>query len=266
LRKPLYVRVPATIPTNPSFLDVDRLLAFCPQCKIERPFGDRLSRGSGTGLGEPRTASGSYFYKFYCAGCNFAIEYWLEFSVEESWLRKVGQVPPWSTRIEPELERLLGNDADYYRKGLICLSQGYGLGACAYFRRVVENHVNQILELLIQVAAEDATQSDQVSELKELLESKVADKKLAAASKHVPVSLVVGGVNPVRLIYERLSQGIHGLTDDECANVASELSTALQYVLLETSRHLANRRAFVPPFATWPLKVPPEATRDRSTG
>lgn len=42
--------------------------------------------------------------------------------------------------------RALGDHASSYKKGLICESHGYGIGAHAYYRRIVENIVNWLLE------------------------------------------------------------------------------------------------------------------------
>ena len=42
----------------------------------------------------------------------------------------------------------LGTDAELFRKVKVCISQGYGLAACAYMRRVLENQINPILKLI----------------------------------------------------------------------------------------------------------------------
>jgi hypothetical protein len=47
--------------------------------------------------------------------------------------------------------RLFGNDRTNFLKGPQCENQGLGVGAFAHYRRVVENHKNEILEEIIRV-------------------------------------------------------------------------------------------------------------------
>jgi hypothetical protein len=53
---------------------------------------------------------------------------------------KVGQFPPLSIKPTNDLAKALGKgDADLYQKALINGNYSLGLGALAYFRRVIEN-------------------------------------------------------------------------------------------------------------------------------
>jgi len=242
--RPLYTRQKALIPQHATGLVLDKLLTHCPECKIERPFRDTRPSGSGAGMAIPETKSGVYGFVFWCAECGQRLSYWIEVNVEDGWLRKVGQVPPWSVAVSSELERALGEDVELYKNGLLNLSQGYGLGACAYLRRAVENKINRILELLLELNREAESSPGQISELETLLASKIADKKLAEASKYLPKSLIVNGVNPLRLLYESFSEGLHSLTDDECVSTGLELKASFEYVLLEMSQQLSRRERF----------------------
>jgi len=47
--------------------------------------------------------------------------------------------------IGKELERVLDKHADDYKKGRICELHGYGIGAYAYYRRIVEQTIDKLL-------------------------------------------------------------------------------------------------------------------------
>ena len=60
-------------------------------------------------------------------------------------MKKVGQSPAWDIVMDKELESLLGDHAYFYKSGLICESQRYGIGAFAYYRRIVEEVIDELL-------------------------------------------------------------------------------------------------------------------------
>ncbi|QDW38054.1 hypothetical protein FFI89_013365 [Bradyrhizobium sp. KBS0727] len=59
---------------------------------------------------------------------------------------KIGQYPAWDVKGDPGVEKLLGTHASYFKRGLICESQGYGIGAFAYYRRIVEEIIDGLLD------------------------------------------------------------------------------------------------------------------------
>jgi hypothetical protein len=244
VQKPLCVKTPATFPEHATSLLVDRIVTRCPCCKSERPFTDQRSRGGGAGMPTPKTRSGIFAYPFRCVICSQELRCWVQVNIEEGWLRKVGQMPPWSIEISRTVAEALGADAELYKKALISLSQGYGLGACAYLRRVVENNVNRILALLLELNRELGASPEKLRALQAVIDSKVAARKLAEASKFLPPSLIVSGVNPLRLLYDSLSQGIHSMTETECADTGAQIVSALEYLVTELDRQLTARQHF----------------------
>lgn len=231
-KKPLYVKVNFALPEYPSGIYPDKAFFFCHQCGIERPFTDPRPRGSGAGMPSPKLESGVYVFLYSCNGCSTEHYYWIEVNSEEAWIRKVGQLPAWDIDLSPDLEQTLGNDAGLYKRGLICLSQGYGLAACIYMRRILENQISQILQLLYELQCEEKSNAKTLSEIKKLMSSKNAEKKLATAYKYTPTSIYVDGINPLKFIYDNYSIGIHGLNEDECSDVAQKLATSSKYILL----------------------------------
>src|SRR5208283_2422826 len=66
---------------------------------------------------------------------------------------KVGQWPPLTIEPSPELAKALGPyDSKLYKKGLIDFNFGHGIGAVGYFRRVLENKINALLDLIVEAA------------------------------------------------------------------------------------------------------------------
>ncbi len=64
---------------------------------------------------------------------------------------KLGEDPPYGPPVSPGLIRLIQPDSDMFMQGRKCENQGFGIGAFTYYRRVVENQKNRILEKIVKV-------------------------------------------------------------------------------------------------------------------
>ncbi|VEP14016.1 hypothetical protein H1P_2320001 [Hyella patelloides LEGE 07179] len=121
----------------------------------------------------------------------------------------------------------------------------YGLGACAYMRRILENQVNSIIDLIIETKKQDNDPEESIKELISIKEGKVLDNKLKLAYKFVPQSIIVKGHNPLKLMYELLSDGVHGKSEDECTQTAFQLLSIFEYVIVELKRQQENKERFI---------------------
>jgi len=150
---------------------------------------------------------------------------------------KVGQHPPLEERIPAQLETRLGatsrEDLDYYKKAIRCRNFNYGLAALSYLRRVVENRMNDLLDLIADVAREQGFATDQVAELDRIKASRVFDHKITFASKILPLSLQPGGQNPVDLLHDIASDGIHNKSEDECIELFDISRHVFEYLFRE---------------------------------
>ena len=145
-------------------------------------------------------------------------------------IHKVGQTPAWNIQPPKTVERALDpDDLELYTKGLICMSQSYGIGAVGYFRRVVENAIGALLDLV-----EDAAKTDEdakaLEAVQEARKQKNAEQKLQLVAEMAPASLRTGNVNPLATLYANYSRELHALSDEECLQVATELREALDYL------------------------------------
>lgn len=243
---PLYSKIRLSLPEYFSQMQPDVVELRCPVCKTSRPFRDSRPYESGAGMGgPPPLSSGVYKFYFNCTGCHSATyQFFVEVNVQEGWIRKVGQAPPWEITIPSDLEDELGVSATYYKRALICMSQSYGLAACAYLRRVLEDHINPLLHLLLDFRREAGAPETELEEIQATIRSKAFDSKIELAYNIVPPSIIVDGINPLKLIHDKLSIGVHRLTEDECMEIALSLSSSFAYVIRELNRQRQAKAEF----------------------
>src|SRR5271163_2925877 len=65
---------------------------------------------------------------------------------------KFGEIPQFGSPTPNRLLRLFGSDSKVFLKGRQCENHGLGIGAFSYYRRVVENHKDQLFDEIIKVA------------------------------------------------------------------------------------------------------------------
>jgi hypothetical protein len=224
----------------------------------------------------PITALSLYVLRYLCVDCEedsvvFVVSTEVEKKTEraypgpnvtrtiasDTW--KVGQLPQPSVSVAPRLEKHLGDDAELYRKGLTCLNEGFGIGAVSYFRRVVENKTNELIDVVAELAAAEGVPDDQVKRLRSAKDEKAYEKKLKVAAPLVPTSLRPGGVNPLAELYRLLSLGLHGRTEDECVQIADDLRSIFEYVFERLRAQFEDHRSFTEKITKIASKWKPQA-------
>lgn len=165
--------------------------------------------------------------------------------IDDSTVLKIGQYPPWNIAIERNLSKVLGDYKDIYKKGLICESQSYGIGAHAYYRRIVELIIDGLLENLSDLVERDEEKEKYKLGLLEAKNTKVAEDKINCVKDLLPESLKPDGMNPLKILYDSLSKGLHTDTDEECLNKAGKIRVCLKYLIEEVSRTRERRNEFI---------------------
>ena len=199
---------------------------------------------------------GVYRLQYLCEGCHASIRefvvYFLESSVfdEEKrehiyhmTIRKVGQFPAWDIEMDSELGNLLGDHAEYYKKGLICESQGYGIGAFAYFRRIVEEIIDSLLES-IEELLEEKDKEAYKSALEEVKKTTVAQKKIELVKDLLPANLRPNNVNPLLALHSALSEGLHAEDDEDCLEYAEAIRDVLIFLVNRIVRTKTEDKSF----------------------
>jgi hypothetical protein len=221
---------------------------------------------------EPRYYFKSSFIaeKHYtCRNCGVNAQYyqliWQEHTSSSVFI-KVGQWPPLSIEPSPELAKALGGeDLKLYKKGLIDFKFGHGIGAVGYFRRVLENKVNALLDLLVEAAKNAQVSDDHLTEVEATKQSHRVEDKIDLAVKILPAHLKPGGHNPLDKLYRPLSAGLHGESDDECLTIFSEARFVFEYLFKnltesneEARRYVKELSAAAKPTIGAPKQSPPE--------
>jgi hypothetical protein len=197
----------------------------------------------------------SYFsgqiQQFYytCRNCGASIQYYqLVWQEKEhfSIFVKVGQWPPLTIAPSPDLAKALGpEDAMLYKKGLIDFNFGHGIGAVGYFRRVLENKINALLDLIAEAARNADLASEHLARIEAVKESHRVEDKIDIASKILPAHLKPGGHNPLDKLYGPLSAGLHGESDEECLTIFSEARFVFEYLFKNLTESNEEARKYV---------------------
>lgn len=156
---------------------------------------------------------------YLCSHCQkFQRLFFVKFSEDDSdkWIMKVGQLPAWEITTDKNIDKLLGSHAEYYTKGRICESQGYGIGAFGYYLRVLEKTVDDIISEKAGLATYTSlTALEKIDIVKELL----------------PSVLLVDGINPLSTLYSILSHGLHSQSDEECLEFVQSCRETIVFLI-----------------------------------
>lgn len=149
---------------------------------------------------------------------------------------KVGEMPPFGPPIPNRVIRLIQSDRDLFLRGLRCESQGLGIAAFAYYRRVVEDQWIRLVSEVIRVAEAIDEPDETIRALEQAREEHQFKKALKDIKWAIPPTLLINGENPLRLLHSALSLGVHDLPDDECLGYA----TSIRKVLVELADNLGQ--------------------------
>jgi len=183
---------------------------------------------------EAKKVNGTLYLKYVCAHCDtFVRDFLLKIQGGDK-IEKIGQYPPSDIDIPKEIKSLGKADIEeIYKKGRILENQGYGIGAFAYYRRIVELCIDDLInEIGSIIPPEDKDKYDKI--IKGLKGEKTAQKRIDLI-KDTVVDTAIDG-NPLSKLYQVSSIGIHGLSDEKCLEYADSLRTLLLYVIEEISR------------------------------
>lgn len=154
---------------------------------------------------------------------------------------KIGQWPALEERIPRELKNSLDRSSlNLYHKSLRCRNQGLGLGSLAYLRRVMEDKIGNILDMIAEEANGVGFAPDQVAKVKEVKTKGLFKDKIAVATAILPPSLRPGGHNPIDALHDLASDGLHRLSEAECIQVFDRVRFVFEYLFREID---ARRRA-----------------------
>ena len=120
-------------------------------------------------------------------------------------------------------------------------SHGYGLGAFAYYRRMIEELIKQII---VDVSNLDLEGSDKVREAwEQYLDKPAMSTLLDSVTPHLPSGLLEIGDNPLKLLYGTASLGIHELSEEDCLKHTHSIDILLRFVIRKMSeeKHIIKK-------------------------
>ena len=195
---------------------------------------------------------------YTCKNCGDAQQHYMfiwQENKDNNIFVKVGQYPPLSIEPSPEMAEALGpEDSALYKKGLIEFQFGHGIGAVAYFRRVLENKINALLDLIAEAARNENVASEHIEKIEAVKESQRVEYKIKVASEVLPAHLKPGGHNPFDKLYGPLSAGLHGESDDECLTLFAEARFVFEFLFKNLTESNAEIRQYVKRLSEAPKK------------
>lgn len=204
-------------------------------CTNSKCDGYRVFRSETTILLDSKSST-SGFIDFVCSNCkqehkrySLLIKMLKEPGIETGIAHcyKYGEFPPFGDPTPARLLKLAGSDRTLFLKGRQCENHGLGIGAFSYYRRVVEDQKNRILEAIINAAIKLSAPDDMVESLNSAKEESQFKPALESVKNAVPPGLLINGSNPLTLLHSALSDGLHARTDEECLQFAHDIRLVL---------------------------------------
>lgn len=190
--------------------------------------------------------------------CAFLVHVGKTEETAEWYLIKAGVWPSARPAPSAELAKGLGAAKELFIRGLTAQKFGFGIGAYAYYRRVTEDIIERLLADLRQYA-EEAGDTELVKAIDETASETQASKQIAVVKDLVPKVLRPGGMNPLGALYDALSDGLHGRTDDECLERAEALRVTIEFLVTRLESLVTTPKQYVE--AMKKLKAPPKGAR-----
>ena len=230
-----------------------KLTLWCPVDKGERPF--KMAPVSERKLTTGTFDKGLDTLDFVCTDCEKenVIYYVLVEGREgdEPWfsVRKVGQYPAMMIEPSKGMKAFLGDEGGeaFFKRGLTCLAQGYGLGALVYFRRVVEDSARGLVMLLAELAEveEGPEGKKEAAGLKRTAQGKDTEAILGKAKALLPEHMRVRGENPLQAAYDIASVDLHRRTEEEALADSISVRATLEYTVLHLQAEIQAKREYL---------------------
>jgi hypothetical protein len=188
------------------------------------------------------------YYKCRNCGRNSAYYYfiWQERETYNLFV-KVGQYPELEERVPESLASALGaTDLKLYKNALRMRNFNLGLAAVAYMRRVVENRMGDMLEILHEAAVAHNAPPELLKRHEEMKKEKRFAVKIEYAGDLLPANLRPSGKpNPMAILHELASEGLHAKSDEECVDIFDKCRTTFEYVFDKMRIETEDAKNFV---------------------
>jgi hypothetical protein len=242
---PLYRKFKvAELPQTTNKLAKVRLNMDCPTCQSDQTFAMTNEFWENHDYSNYPVKGLVFRTVYLCTHCQiFERVFYIATDEESKWLMKVGQYPAWEIHGNPLINKLLGKHADNYKKGLVCESQSYGIGAYGYYRRIIEETIDEMLDEISQllVGDEHSIFSEALVKTKKTV---VTQEKIDLVKDLLPAILRPNGMNPLSVLHSSLSEGLHAASDEACLEQAVVIREVLIFLVNQVAASKAAAKSF----------------------
>jgi hypothetical protein len=181
------------------------------------------------------------FVSYYCRNCGvtpkiFALEAVPDSDGTTGAVMKYGENPPFGPPSPSRFLKLVGEDQEIFLKGRRSESQGLGIAAFAYYRRVVENQKNRIFDEILRVSKKLGASPDLIQDLEAAKLETRFSTSVDKVKHGLPQVLLINAHNPLTLLHGALSDGLHAQSDAECL----ELARSIRIVMFELTDRMVQ--------------------------
>lgn len=213
--------------SSPYFRATPRLNLYCDTCEGYRHFDGKWRFHQHFGDGD----TVEDFIDYKCRDCSQGKKIFCISSRADEGLKghalKIAEYPDQYIEIPKSLRKLLDSDFPLFSKGLKCEKFGLGIGAFAYYRRVVENRRTHLIGEMLKVAQKLNSPEDVITQLEEAHKEQQFTRAVDKVGEAIPESLRVDSHNPLKLLHKSLLVGAHHDTDEECLKIAHSIRLVL---------------------------------------
>ncbi len=216
----------------------------CPTCKSNQTFVMTNDLYENCQYSNYPSAGVAFRMVYMCTHCQkFERLFFVKIDEDKKWIMKIGQFPAWEIIGEPNIERLLCEHSSYYNKGLVCESQGYGIGAYGYYRRIVEKTIDLLLSEVSELLTGNDLEIYKVA-LAKTKETIVTQEKIEIVKDLLPPILRPDGMNPLSVLHSTLSAGLHAESDEICLEYAQACREILVFLVNQIAASKSSSRDF----------------------
>lgn len=219
--------------------------SWCENCQASKPFHNMQSETNIVFEIPDKADSGIFLSEFACVTCIKSIKrYFCNYELvdfETFKITKCGEIPQKPLERNKDLQKFFGKDKENFNKGNVCLANGYGIGAFAYFRRIIEDNISNLLD---SIASDEDADESMLNAIAELKAASPMSNRIDIAKRALPPYLMMDGHNPLGAMYGILSEGVHVLSDEECLRRASVVKNCLLFMVSELANHKRRKEVF----------------------
>jgi hypothetical protein len=216
-----------------------KISIYCETCegpRVFQPRANKYARVDGTM---------DLFLSYVCRNCgkqlkHFSIVATAKGENEDAVVMKLGELPPFGPHTPPRMLRFIQPDIDLFLKGRRAESQGMGIGAFAYYRRVVENQKNRVIDEIIKVSTRLRAEPGFIASLEAAKKEIQFSGTIEKIKDGLPETLKIEGHNPLTLLHNALSIGIHSSSEEECLELAQNIRVVLTELAERIDRALQD--------------------------